>query len=445
MNPSRKHWLIWMALFFALKLSVSAGYCAQRKTSYDARTDFARVQLPDPPNVSAGMNTVVTDPDFGTNIVRASDGSSIQRFPKASFNAGDAGGINVWNVDSTRFLFFSQGGGVFVARFDPAKLEVTPDQSWLGVGSPAWSRVNPDILYLMSGSTITSFDFSTGDNPIGVLVFDFTNCLPIAKVRWNSLFGVSVDDETFAVGLSDGQQGTGFYAAAYTSGRGCRVLNTMTGQVTGQWGPIGTITILDRFSLHEVTLSKLGDYLILGKAGALPGNPYFWQLNSLRVNVLIGGAEAPGGHAAQGYATWLNAAGPFGNVAARPYANLPNWRKVATRLPPGLKPPLDSHLSWHNDNPLDTAVICLITTSTLTPFPAAWYDELLLFDPLLGVVYREGHTFSSGHSVYFSTAQAMGAISQDGRFVLFGSDWMNTLGTDNAGNHRGDIFIAVLH
>lgn len=444
MNLSRKLLLLWVALFFMVKLSVSTAYCAH-KTSYDARTDFATVQLPPAPNVRAGMNAVVTDPDFGTTIVRASDGASIKHFPNASFNAGDAGGINVWNVDSTRFLFFSEGGGVFIASFDSTKLVVTPNQSWVGVGSPAWSRVNPDILYLMSGSTITSFDFSSGDNPTGVLVYDFTGCLPIDIVRWNSLFGVSVDDETFAVGLSGGQQGTGFYAATYTAGLGCRVLDTMTGRVTGQWGPIGTITLSDRFTLHEVTLSKLGDYVILGKAGGSPGNPYFWQLNSLNVSVLIGGAEAPGGHAAQGYTTWLNAAGPFGNLAARRYANLPGWHKVAARVPPGLKPPLDSHLSWHNDNPLDTAVIGVITTSTLTPFPAAWYNELLLFDPLLGVVYREGHTFSTGHSVYFSIAQAMGAISQDGRFVLFGSDWMNTLGTDNAGNRRGDIFIAVLH
>ena len=444
MNLSRKLWLLLVALCFLVKLSVGTAYCAS-KASYDGRTDFATVQLPATPNVSAGMNAVVTDPDFGTTIVRASDGNSIPQFANASFNAGDAGGINVWNLDSTRFIFFSDGGGVFVASFDPTKLVVTPDQSWLGVGSPAWSRVNPDILYLMSRSTILSFDFSTGDNPTGVLVFDFSNCLPIAVVRWNSLFGVSVDDQTFAVGLSDGQQGTGVYAAAYTLSLGCRVLNTMTGQVTGQWGPIGTITNSDRFSLHEVTLSKLGDYVILGKAQALPGNPYFWQLNSLNVSVLIGGAEATGGHAAQGYTTWLNAAGQFGNVAARPYANLPNWHKVAAQVPPGLIPPLDSHLSWHNDNPADTAVIGLITTSTLTPFPAAWYNELLLFDPLLGVVYREGHTFDTGHSVYFSTSQAMGAISQDGRFILFGSDWMNTLGRDHAGNPRGDIFIAVLH
>jgi hypothetical protein len=46
-----------------------------------------------------------------------------------------------------------------------------------------------------------------------------------------------------------------------------------------------------------------------------------------------------------------------------------------------------------------------------------------------GLVKRFGHTYISGDSSIFDAAQGVGSISQDGRFYMFASDMMGTLGS----------------
>jgi hypothetical protein len=63
------------------------------------------------PNVGGlnGKNTVITDPDFGTRIVRATD-YSLSAFG-SSFSTVSSGNQNVWASDSKLFIGNNSGGG----------------------------------------------------------------------------------------------------------------------------------------------------------------------------------------------------------------------------------------------------------------------------------------------------------------------------------------------
>jgi len=124
--------------------------------------------------------------------------------------------------------------------------------------------------------------------------------------------------------------------------------------------------------------------------------------------------------------------------------------------------PFDQHMSWNNNKGND-AVPYYSTSASITnagtpvfPFPAAWYNEGLVFPFDGSGVRREHHTFTSGRNQRFNAKWAIGQISQTGRFSIFTSDWMNTLGCENGssgpcivGNtnghgYRADVFVVEL-
>jgi hypothetical protein len=92
------------------------------------------------------------------------------------------------------------------------------------------------------------------------------------------------------------------------------------------------------------------------------------------------------------------------------------------------------------------------TWSPLTSFPAPWYDEILgVAADGSGKVWRFAHSFITGRSQSFATKYGIGSVSQDGRFFLFSSDWMGTLGSQSqaaacsvAKDCRGDVFVVEL-
>jgi Tol biopolymer transport system component len=55
----------------------------------------------------------------------------------------------------------------------------------------------------------------------------------------------------------------------YVPGQGCTMLNTQTGQVTGDWGATGTINIPDRWSLHAGRVSQDGKWLVFARGNAV--------------------------------------------------------------------------------------------------------------------------------------------------------------------------------
>ena len=414
------------------------------QTFYHARTDLKPIK---PLKVNwPRANSIAVDPNFGTQIVRITDGAT---FKNRSVETADSGTPNLWNTDSTMLVLRDTNATSLVMAFDPVTMKARLRTEWqyaFATNAVSFSHVDPQILFVLNSAQpdgpktlLQTVDF--GRRTISN-TYNFANCLPPDyRTNWSGTLSVSNDDTVFTVALSDHGQDLGFYAATYTVGQGCRLLNTKTGQVTGDWGPMGKISIPDSFGLHAMSASRGGDVAILrsGKCWTVPcaDGPYFWNISTLDVNT---GVDL--GHSAKGY-TQLITAEHFGQWLSQPYADPANSRKVipGQMLPPGFSG--DKHASWNNDDPNDLNPF-FSTNSHLWPPEAAWEDEVIGVDPTSGVVYRFCSTYNSGRSRYFIGKYAVGVVSQDGKFFAFASDALKTLGVDARGHHRVDVFVVRL-
>jgi len=461
----------------SLVVSASGKTCGP-PTYECSRSDLSIVQVPTPPSVGnlSGANTIVTDPDFGNRIVRITDANTnpaatnknITFVTTSSGSADD----NLWNIDSTLFTMQDTWADTYVYSFNPSTLQASrlyvsnfPATSGLMLSSSGnWSRVNANVLYTDGGTAIYKYDFTDRANPPAQqLVYDFTstpNCLPAGFTpTWYTKGGVSGNDTAFAMAYSNtGQQGTGVYAVVYKAGSGCSMLNTQTGQVSGDWGANGTINISDRWTIHNVKLSKDGTWLILESTTCTSAScgqqPYFWQVGTTTVNSCgQGGIDSCGGHFTEGYSHWVNNNNsPMSNQVFRAFSQPSTISNLTNSFPPGITPPFDQHQSWNNVDPADSRPFFAVTWSTTTPFPAPWYNEIIaVAADGSGKTWRFAHDFTTTHSQRFSTAWAIGTISQDGRFFIFSSDWMGQLGSESGAGSctigtdcRGDVFVLEL-
>lgn len=445
-----------------------------------SRTDSSVVQISHVPNVGnlSGANRVVVDPDFGNRIARISDWNTDPGLPNSdrSFVSAASGSAdeNLWNTDSTMFIMQALGAAGYPFTFDASTMQaqrmyVSNYSSRGGLtisGGGMWSRVSSNVLYSADDvtPTIKKYDLSDSSTPPSPqLVYDFRsspNCLPVGFTQtWKTRGGLSADDTVLGMGYSDGgTQGTGVYAVAYKVGSGCTVLNTKTGQVWGDWGEKGTINIPDRWVIHNVKMSRDGKYLIVATAGCLSAScsngPYFWKIGTTSITSCGDGinvGQRCSGHWTEGYSHWMNNY-DAGRFTTRPLSDPTSIAYLTPNVPTGISDPLDQHASWNNADAADSNPIFLSFWSLTNPFPGPWYNEITGVAPDgSGKVWRFAHSFISARSQIFSTEYAIGSVSQDGRFFIFSSDWMGTLGSQAGGSTctistdcRGDVFVLEL-
>jgi hypothetical protein len=428
------------------------------------------------PNVGtlSGANTIVADPDFGSRIVRITDANTNpeQNFQNRTFFATGSGSAdeNLWNIDSTLFIVQDTGSNGYPFSFNPNTLQATrmyvssfpaSNGFTLPYGGD-WSRVNPNILYTFGKTTLSKYDFTDRTNPPSPqLVYDFTsgsNCLPAGFTpTWGDNAGVSGDDTVFGTAYSSsGGQGTGTYVVVYKVGSGCSVLNTRTGQVSGDWGTTGTINIADRWTIHNVKLSKDGNWMVVVPTNCTSSNcsagPYFWQVGTTNVSSCGEGGSCSG-HWTEGYSHWVNNNNtPMSNQVFRNFAQATSVTNLTTSFPSGITAPFDQHQSWNNVDPADTLPFFSTTWSSTTPYTAPWYNEIIaVAADGSGKTWRFAHTFATTRSQRFSTQYAIGTISQDGKFFIFSSDWLGQLGSEAGSTSctigktcRGDVFVVEL-
>jgi Putative Ig domain len=461
---------------FSLLVSAPAQTCGPPAYSC-SRTDLNIVQVPStPPSVGnlVGANTIVTDPNFGNRIVRITDtntnpSASTKNFTYVTSSSGSADD-NLWNIDSTLFIVQDTGSAGYPFTFTPSTLQAArmyvssfPATNGFTLSDDGnWSRVNPNILYTYQGTAINKYDFTDRTNPPSPQsVYDFTsspNCLPAGFTEtWSTKGGVSGNDTVFAMGYSNsGIQGTGVYAVVYKVGSGCSALNTQTGQVTGDWGVKGAINIADRWTVHNVKLSKDGNWLVVAPQNCTSPScskgPYFWQIGTTNVGSCGDGGMCSG-HWTEGYTHWVNNNNsPLSNQAIRSFADWDDPSALTHTFPSGMIGPLDQHQSWNNVDPNDTLPFMSSTWSTVSPFPAPWYNEIIaVAADGSGTTWRFAHSFITARSQRFSTEYAIGTVSQDGKFFIFSSDWMGSLGSESGAttctigtNCRGDVFVVEL-
>jgi len=446
-----------------------------------SRTDLLAAKiLGVPPNMGnlIGVGTVVADPSFGNQVTRITDAHTDPAILNRTYMAGQGGSadVNIWNTDSTLLFVQDSGGWMFPMTFDPASLKAGrlyasnfPTNGGLKLrATGAWSFNDPNVLYTVEPltATLNKYDFTDRVNPpTPTQLFDFrsgSHCLPAGfTVTWSDVGGVSSDDTVFALAFSDkGSQGSGVYVAAYKAGKGCTLYNTQTGQVTGDWGAQGEVTVPARFSIHNVKLSKDGNWLVIVNTTCFSGNcdgPFFWQVGTTTVNACA--RNGCSGHWTEGQTTWVNGDGmpvgggvyETGQYKARNFSTPADPRALVSQFPAGLQSPFDMLASWNNADSADTYPVFSSTWSPITSPWLPWHNEILAISPVDGTVWRFAHTYTTTSSQRFSTKYAIGAISQDGRFFAFSSDWMGTLGSESGSssctvgtNCRGDVFVVAL-
>lgn len=538
--------------------------------AYTARTDRVIVQPVVPtPNMGdlVGAGICVTPATFNQTVCRITDSTFDPSHANYTLNttSSGSGDINLWNTNSTLLTIQSEGSRLYPLAFNPATMQASrlyptnPTYTaeggfYLAIGGTAWSYANPMLLYTITGTLLQSYDFTgynTGGNPPSpTTVYDFSvssNCLGSSySSTWVS-FGETSKypaDQVFATAESNaGGQDTGSDVVAYKVGSGCSHLNTLTGAVTGDWGSTGTVGIPDRFYVHNVKISKDGQWAIVAQAtcsvnptitsisltsnvvtavlssvtgltvgstidvnGATPSFfnvsdtpltavnsgtntvqwaqthanasgsggavddcvselPYFWQIGTTNLYYSCTPGGNCGGHWTEGMAHFISGYNsPLGQEDIRPYGNDPVGTPILSGFPlPGCTDvQTDRHENWSNVDSADTypyfESTAAVGANAQTPgsYNCAWVNEILGISSTTGTVYRFGHTYATGLNWSFDGQNAIGGVSQDGRFYAFTSDWQGTLGTEGGANGtctntpnsstacRNDVFVVAL-
>jgi hypothetical protein len=429
-----------------------------------ARYDWQPAPLGTVPDVGhlAGADTVVVDPSFGMRIARITDsGTEGSSGNNRAFDLGSSAEHNWMDSDDSRFSVSDAGGGIAVYVFNPVTMQATrmyasqfPSTNGIRMGSNSgfeWSFVQNHVGYAMENGPwnagtpiLKQFDFtSLTIPPSPVTLFDFSSSPDCSdggtfegNTRWTDGVNVSRDDQTFSTAIStSGIQDTATYVLIWNRTKGCRWYNTQTGEVGGQWGASGTVTIPDRYFIHNIRLSKDGNWARVARKSCISGCEgdaanYFWQIGTDNVIACVN--EHCYGHWAMGYTHTVDSSTfPFQqSIVLRPDNNLAAQTELWTKGPPP-HGPWDTHVSWENADPRDqNPILSISNTQQYSSFPKyAWDDEVDAYDPTgSGVVWRFAHTFNTGKSQFFSAANAIGVVSQDGRFFGWSSDWQGHLG-----------------
>lgn len=448
------------------------------------RSDLNIVQLPTTfPNVGGllGKNTVVIDPDFGTQLVRATDGSSGAGNFKSMQTTDSPSGYSMWNTDDTMFLSGSTGGNSFLFQFNPTTMQSTQlgTSGFYKIPGPyCFSRVHNGILYTVNGTVVNSYTYALISGvwtyQSTATICDFASILPGGfVVNWHSAFTIGLGDNMFGMAFSQGNQDTGFNACVYKPGSGFRMINTQTLAVTGDWGPTGTATLSNtnftNFFLHGINIPPNGNYMLLSAVGSGPTKgegSFVWDLSTLSLV-----QDGLSGHHGLGYLS-LYTGNPGGGQYDQCFYATPTVNTIVIPKqagPPGLPAYQTPKQTYKGDqhsafSPVDTSdhALLYITNGapSIFPFTSCWMGELRALDVSgaisgqQGIVYRVCHTFNSGKSKEYVTANAQIGASQTGNFVAFNSDWagagtVGPLGSTSGAptgtvgvDARGDVFIA---
>jgi hypothetical protein len=492
--------LVASALFVFFCQAVSAQGPQSYKCAQSAHTcDTTLVQLITPtPNVGGltGAGNTVTPADFGNQIIRITDANTDSTHPNQSYQAGIASSSdeNNWNTNSTFFISDSPSTCCYVYAWNASTLTASricaanfPTRGGYvtdidNVKAAFWSRSNPNFLYGYADVALKKIDVSTCP-PTVTTIKDFRSatCLGAGYPSNPRTNGEAVDftDTNFAE--SFGPQNSTGDVAVYRVGSGCTHLNINTGVVNGDWGSSGSIDESVTAGIHNAKMSLLGDWVVMAvhvcvgvPCNGQSLNIIFWQIGTLHVRVATEGGSGGDpnfilGHWTDGAGLWENSDKGNCNSYNETTRAYDTPSTITILIPSGNCPPqsmpgpLDQHQSWNNDDSGNHSPIfatnidngCNGCTMTY-----AWQNEITAIAPsassAAGTVYRLFHHYNTNLSNRSAPSMAATTVSQDGRFVLFVSDWQGTLGSEGGSTSctvggtndgtgcRADVFVGVL-
>jgi hypothetical protein len=303
-----------------------------------------------------------------------------------------------------------------------------------------FSRRDPAILLGLKGLIIEKFDFTT---QTATAIVDLTTIVPGATG-----YALTVEEGAnglLATSFGGPQQDRMPYVATFDPATGIsHVVDVTRSTLDGQ--PIGA-TIGG--GVHSIKLDYSGRWVAFGISGGSSAD-WIWD-------TMAGTVKSSPSAGAIGFGAWVQKGGSSDSY---------QWQLdtfAAPTMPSSLITPLltpadrmaSSSLSWENSSPSALAPVIVETMRQPadTGPPRPWDDEIIAVrtDGLLvsgqTQVWRFAHNFNTYSGTIFSDNfyyLFIPRVSQDGRFVIFDSNWNQTLGTDSGGNPRTDAFILVL-
>jgi hypothetical protein len=224
---------------------------------------------------------------------------------------------------------------------------------------------------------------------------------------------------------------------------------------------VGMASPPDRYLIHDAKVTKRGRFVVLVQdscrfdtCSIVPGGPglYIWDLDSPNASVNKVTTN-PWGHWTQGFDLLLNQNGDPGiNLNARPYTDPDhdfalNYFSFHLADSQGL----DAHPSWNYDDGADNSPVCTATMGFDWPYIQPWQNEVICYgtnpNPDCGTaghqicrnkVKRFFHTYNPAtcnDNENFSSCWGVGALSSDGQYYAFTSNWGDTLGSITKGGH----------
>lgn len=387
----------------------------------------------------------MTDPNFGSRILRVTDKKSDPGRRDGSLNTPSSAEQNSWNKTSTKFYVLAPGGQKVLYDFDPTSMKVRQADVVDMLGEPEFSYTRADILYGLSRTGFQEYD--TAKRRF-TEVNDFSKCLRLEGSDKASVVSVSGDDKRLMTALGP-QQDKYYIVYIYDRALGCRWYNTQTGEIGGKWGPTGVVALPDRFTLHNARMSKSGKFISMTRGGG--GGLVVWDVDTLNPKVCT---LACGGHHVLGYSHALGGSGrvhPL-DLWLRSLEDLNNYSALVPNLQHVPLPWYDFHFSWNNVDATDSAPACFSTYVPVNPdtpgvplyVAEPWENEIdcVETDGAQSRVWRFAHTYSTARNGFWSSPR--GNVSQDGRFFMFTSDWQDQLGRAQDGKYRNDVFIVEL-
>jgi hypothetical protein len=298
---------------------------------------------------------------------------------------------------------------------------------------------------------------------------------------WNTIGGVSADDNVFVKGVGDagGQGGPGaLFVVAYKKSVNLYYLyNVGTGIISffkcvggtgfqcagGSWVEtiLGMTSLPDRFVLHNVKVNKSGDWIVVVQdscrfrtCSIIPGSagPYLWHLstNETKVNKVT---SHPYGHWTEGFKLFANMDGDPGvNLIGRTFADPDKPFSLNSYSPTGARTEgADAHPSWNYNDGSDSTPVCTATVGFDWPYTIPSENEVVCYGTnadascstpghalCRDVTKRFFHTYNPATCNQYDgfwSCWGIGALSQDGKYYAFTSNWGNTLGSTASGGH----------
>jgi len=436
-----------------------------------------------------GAGSQFIDPVFGSTLLRVTDAKTRPDVTGSSWYTPSSAETNAWNTNSTMFYVAGSGGEQIPFSFDPVTMtasrigDTTNPRGGLVLGfnsEPAFSFLDSDLIYgVINDTQLSSYRFSTATF---TLLHDETTCLPPGVSTDNKGGGtyLSHDDQRI-LDIVGGVQDSNMYVYVWDRTLGCRWLDTQNGTASG-WGGRTPVPYSgdSNFFIHHATISGNGRWVRITVAGCSPspGGPpclYFWDVNSSNPSLIPCNVSSPtfcGGHMVLGYnnvinqrALPINLGGDGLDFAIRP---LSTPTSATALINPLLTPQQyydDTHPSWNNVRSDEHTPVCMEAFRADDYVQRAWDGEIICIetDGVASNVWRFAHHRSCQNrnaidgcpDLTQTTAtnfwdQPRANVSQDGRFLLFTSNWEDNLGTlDIPGSggirpFRDDVFVVQL-